>query len=92
MLFIKSKEESTIISGSANFTKRNLDDLNLENDLKIAAPADEPVMKEVEGYFNKLWTNDGADYTLDFEKYRDDMPFIKRGIYAIQKFFRFTTF
>ncbi|UOK56452.1 phospholipase D-like domain-containing protein [Bacillus sp. OVS6] len=92
MLFIKSKEESTIISGSANFTKRNLDDLNLENDLKIAAPADEPVMKEVEGYFIKLWTNDGADYTLDFEKYRDDMPFIKRGIYAIQKFFRFTTF
>jgi HKD family nuclease len=92
MLFIKSKEESTIISGSANFTKRNLDDLNLENDLKIAAPADEPVMKEVEGYFNKLWTNDGADYTLDFEKYRDDMPFFKRGIYAIQKFFRFTTF
>ncbi|MFY0758371.1 phospholipase D family protein [Metabacillus dongyingensis] len=92
MLFIKSKEESTIISGSANFTKRNLDDLNLENDLKIAAPAAEPVMKEVEGYFIKLWTNDGADYTLDFEKYRDDMPFIKRGIYAIQKFFRFTTF
>jgi HKD family nuclease len=92
MLFIKSKEESTIISGSANFTKRNLDDLNLENDLKIAAPADEPVMKEVESYFIKLWTNDGADYTLDFEKYRDDMPLIKRGIYAIQKFFRFTTF
>lgn len=92
MLFIKSKDEATIISGSANFTKRNLDDLNLENDLKIAAPADEPVMKEVEAYFKKLWTNDGADYTLDFEKYRDDMPFIKRAIYAVQKFFRFTTF
>ncbi|MGM0922841.1 MAG: phospholipase D family protein [Bacillota bacterium] len=92
MLFIKSKEEATIISGSANFTKRNLDDLNLENDLKIAAAADEPVMKEVESYFIKLWTNDGADYTLDFEKYRDDMPFIKRAIYAVQKFFRFTTF
>ncbi|USK31748.1 hypothetical protein LIT25_13810 [Bacillus sp. F19] len=49
-------------------------------------------MKEVEGYFIKLWKNDGADYTLDFEKYRDDMPFIKRAIYAVQKFFRFPAF
>ncbi|MDX8291681.1 phospholipase D family protein [Metabacillus indicus] len=92
LLYIKGKKKSTIISGSANFTKRNLDDLNLENDLKISAPQDEDVMKEVEAYFTKLWTNDGAEYTLNVEKYRDDMPVFKRGIYALQKFFRFTTF
>ncbi|WP_180850153.1 phospholipase D family protein [Bacillus sp. UMB0893] len=92
IIFIKGKEKSTIISGSANFTQRNLDDLNLENDIKIAAPANEKVMKDVESYFNRLWTNKDADFTLDFEEYRDDMPFFKRSIYAVQKLFRFTTY
>ena len=51
MIYFKRAEESTIISGSANFTRRNLYDLNLETDLKITANNNEQVMKDMNDYY-----------------------------------------
>nr|WP_110113374.1 phospholipase D family protein [Bacillus sp. CGMCC 1.16541] len=91
-LYIKGKNQSTIISGSANFTKRNLDDLNLETNVKIVGPSSSEVMQEVNTYFNRLWKNEDATYTLPYEKYKDTTTPIKKVVYRIQKMLRFTTY
>ncbi|MBM7703777.1 phospholipase D family protein [Metabacillus iocasae] len=91
-LYIKGEDQSTIISGSANFTKRNLDDLNLETNVKIEGPPSSNVMQEMDRYFERLWNNQNATYTLPFEKYNDTTTPIKKAMYRIQKVLRFTTY
>ena len=59
-----------IFGGSANLTRRNLADYNLETDLKIMATNDSKIVKDVENYFTKIWSNEDAFYTVDFEEYR----------------------
>ncbi|KIL45211.1 phospholipase D family protein [Jeotgalibacillus soli] len=92
MMLVKNQDKATIISGSANFTKRNLVDYNLESNLIVRGPIDEEVMQEVDGYFSTLWNNDGGSYTVGVTEYQDTLSFWQRGIYALQKFFGFTTY
>ncbi|PWW25789.1 phosphatidylserine/phosphatidylglycerophosphate/cardiolipin synthase-like enzyme [Cytobacillus oceanisediminis] len=91
LMYITGKENSIIIAGSANFTRRNLDDLNLETDLKIIAPAQSEVMQDVEAYFHKLWANKGAVYTNDY-KSNEKLPTLKYITYRLQKLTQFTTY
>lgn len=92
MIYIKGKEDSSIIGGSANFTRRNLFDLNLETDIKIMAPNNEEIITEMDTYFQRLWNNEDAEYTLPLEKYQDETTLIKKVLYRIQKLLRFTTY
>ncbi len=92
MMYIKGKKESTIIAGSANYTKRNLEAFNLEADLQIQGPNDSEVVQEVDAYFERLWTNDGGKYTVEFDEYTGTLTFLQRGVYAVQKFLRLTTY
>ncbi|WP_083632348.1 phospholipase D-like domain-containing protein [Domibacillus antri] len=92
MMYVKQKEEAVIISGSANHTSRNLNNFNLETDVKISAAHDSSIMTEVEGYFHMLWENKGAVFTADYEVHDDEMALGKRIIYTIQKLLHFTTF
>jgi phosphatidylserine/phosphatidylglycerophosphate/cardiolipin synthase-like enzyme len=92
MIYFNRAEESTIIGGSANFTRRNLYDLNLETDIKITANNNEQVMKDMDDYFLRLWSNEDEIYTLPYETYKDEMPIVKKAMYRLQKIFRFTTY
>ncbi|NLP49873.1 phospholipase D family protein [Bacillus sp. RO1] len=92
MIYFNRAEESTIIGGSANFTRRNLYDLNLETDIKITANNKEQVMKDMDDYFLRLWSNEDEIYTLPYETYKDEMPIVKKAMYRLQKIFRFTTY
>ncbi|CAM3727801.1 phospholipase D family protein [Aeromicrobium ponti] len=91
LMYITGKGNSIIIAGSANFTRRNLDDLNLETDLKIIAPAQSKVMQDVDAYFHKLWENKGAVYTNDY-KSNEKLPTLKYITYRLQKLTQFTTY
>ena len=63
---------ATLISGSANFTRRNLDNLNLESDVRIDAPSEMPAMAQVAELFDDAWTNaEGQGESLDYEAYAD---------------------
>ena len=44
-----------VLLGSANWTRRNLDDFNLEANVQIDVAADAPVAREVERWFEDLW-------------------------------------
>ncbi|MDQ0218563.1 phospholipase [Peribacillus cavernae] len=92
LLFIQKPGKDVILGGSANYTARNLDDYNLEANVEIHAPDSAQVTKDVEAYFNRIWTNKDGTYTADYKEYQDKLPAFKYGLYRIQKLFRFTTY
>ncbi|WP_257348157.1 phospholipase D family protein [Pseudalkalibacillus decolorationis] len=92
MMFVKGKDNATIIGGSANFTKRNLEPFNLEADLRMKAPTDSKLAIEVDQYFDRIWNNKDGKYTVDYEKHESKLTYLQRGVYAIQKFLRLTTY
>ncbi|MGG0473419.1 phospholipase D family protein [Priestia aryabhattai] len=91
-LLIQNKRNATIIAGAANFTKRNLADLNLETDIKISGSSNEKVMTELNAYFDRLWTNKGHIYTLPYKKYENKMTRLETLIYRIQEALSLTTY
>ncbi|HSP57137.1 MAG TPA: phospholipase D family protein [Halomonas sp.] len=92
MMMLKEEERSTIISGSTNFTKRNLADYNLEAGLTIRGPPEAEVMGEVEAYFDSLWNNRGGAYTLDQDEYQNVLTEWQRVVYAVQTFLNLTSY
>jgi len=64
---------AALIAGSANFTRRNLDDLNLETDVHIVAAADAPVIRDAGHYFDRRWENrPGQTYSLPYAAFADE--------------------
>lgn len=84
LVLIKGRGKNVIFGGSANLTKRNIGDYNLEADLKISAPTDNKIVQEVETYFNRLWSNMEGTYTVEMEEYQDD-SFWKKACYLFQE-------
>ncbi len=91
LLLINKTDKSLIIGGSANFTRRNLDDFNLENNLFIEAPKDSPLVKDINHYFNRIWTNEDGIYTVDYEEYKSE-SFLKTIIYRFQEWSGLSSF
>lgn len=91
MLLVTGLNESSLLAGSANFTSRNLNDYNLETNLKITAQSEEKIMKDAEQYFYRLWNNESAQYTVAYGE-KEELPVLKYILYRIQKLFRFTTY
>lgn len=92
LLYIKKERESMILGGSTNYTRRNLDDYNLEANIKIIAANDKDISLNVKQYFNKLWTNQNGEFTSPYEAYQDPVPIVKYVGYLFQKFLRFETY
>jgi HKD family nuclease len=60
--------------GSANLTRRNLADYNLEANVAIGMPRGSRLAQQVVDYFETLWNNRaalGIEYTADFGYYAD---------------------
>jgi HKD family nuclease len=60
--------------GSANLTRRNLADYNLEANLAIELPRESRLAQQTVEYFETLWSNRatlGIEYTADFGYYAD---------------------
>lgn len=83
---------STVLLGSANFTRRNLDNYNLETDVRVCAATTEPIVAEMHTYFDDIWGNRGDRHcTVDYAAYAED-NFIKDGIYLFQEYTGISTF
>lgn len=62
-----------LIAGSANYTRRNLDDYNLESSARVVALDDAPVARQARTYFERSWSNsEGRIFSADYAKYADD--------------------
>ncbi|KAF1718642.1 phospholipase [Pseudoxanthomonas yeongjuensis] len=61
-----------LIAGSANYTRRNLDDYNLESSARVLATTDAAVMEQATAYFEQSWNNgDGRRISLPYSAYED---------------------
>jgi hypothetical protein len=75
LTLIKQGQQLTATLGSANLTRRNVGNFNLEANLQAAMPADSALAMQLTGYFELLWSGDEAkkvEYTTPFGAYRDE--------------------
>jgi phosphatidylserine/phosphatidylglycerophosphate/cardiolipin synthase-like enzyme len=86
LLIFTKGDTKTIIQGSANMTRRNLNNLNLETDLLVRGPSDTQFATAVQDYFDTSWSNEeGKQYTTDYSTY-EDSSFVKRVEYRVGEF------
>ena len=68
----RTSEDTELILGSANFTRRNLDNRNLETNLRLIGPADTPALAEAQTFFDEQWQNpNGRIASTEYETYAD---------------------
>ena len=61
---VRSGEQLWFTLGSANLTRRNIGDLNLEANVQVQAHAADPIATEAVAWFEALWRNaQGVPYT-----------------------------
>lgn len=59
--------------GSANYTRRNLMDLNMETNVRITATTDSTLVADMADFFARQWHNtDSRTYSEPYERYADD--------------------
>ena len=74
LVFVKRANRAWLMLGSANLTRRNIGNYNLEADIVVTAGRDSSLALEVQRYFDMLWQNDPLtlrEYTSDFPTYED---------------------
>jgi phosphatidylserine/phosphatidylglycerophosphate/cardiolipin synthase-like enzyme len=92
LLGVNNKQQAKLLLGSANMTRRNLDDFNLETDVLIRAPLSAPVLTDALTHFDGLWRNRPDEvFSVQYELYRDESA-IKRGLYRFMEATGFSTF
>ncbi|WP_420427361.1 phospholipase D-like domain-containing protein [Algiphilus sp.] len=61
-----------VLAGSANFTRRNLDNYNLETNVQLRGPRDEAVMQAVSAFFATRWANRPDQlHSLAYDRHAD---------------------
>lgn len=74
VVMIRSGTRLWVMLGSANLTRRNLDDYNLEANVAAELPLDAPLAGELLRWFETLWLNRGprgTEYTAELGAYVD---------------------
>lgn len=79
----KDKDPLAIL-GSANYTRRNLDNFNLETNLAVEMEKDSPMAGEMRNYYARIWNNEDGDYTLPLEDFYESR-FFMRILWKIQE-------
>lgn len=87
----KDSKTSTVILGSANLTRRNVGDYNMETDVIISGRSNLPVFHRLNQEFSAMWNNEEAYVTDDYEV-KKDPSFIKDIIYRVQEFTGISSF
>jgi phosphatidylserine/phosphatidylglycerophosphate/cardiolipin synthase-like enzyme len=74
LVAFRGRQSLWLTVGSANLTRRGLDDYNLEAGVAIEVRRDAPLAAQVQSYFDTLWGNQaamGIEYTADFAVFAD---------------------
>lgn len=74
-----------LLLGSANWTRRNLDNFNLETNVLLRAAPEHPAIGAALAWFDAVWTNEGElRATLDYAAYAD-AAWHRRALYRWQE-------
>ena len=74
MVAVHGRDAIWATVGSANLTRRNLGDFNLEANLTFEAPASAALARQLDLYFETLWNNrapSGIEFSADFDTFAD---------------------
>jgi phosphatidylserine/phosphatidylglycerophosphate/cardiolipin synthase-like enzyme len=74
LVVVRHADRVWVMLGSANLTRRNIGNYNLEADVAVNASRDTALAQDVQRYFDMLWVNDPVtlrEYTSDFSTYED---------------------
>ena len=63
--------QTTILSGSANLTRRNIGGFNLETDLQVVAPRNAGVSMEANAFLDRMWHNREGHFSMEYERFAD---------------------
>lgn len=83
-VLVHRADRSLLLAGSANLTRRNLADLNLETNLALEAPGDFPALITAQDWFDGLWHNRTGPCTLPYADGADD-ALLRRWKYRVQE-------
>jgi phosphatidylserine/phosphatidylglycerophosphate/cardiolipin synthase-like enzyme len=73
-----SQPDHEFVLGSANFTRRNLRNLNMETSVLVRTGSDDPVAAQMILHFEEQWRNlDARTYSLDYESFADDSLWLR---------------
>jgi phosphatidylserine/phosphatidylglycerophosphate/cardiolipin synthase-like enzyme len=75
LMLAKKNGATELLLGSANFTRRNLDDLNLETDVWISVAQQSPVADRARQFFDTQWQkgpDDDPVMSLPYEHWADE--------------------
>ena len=74
LIAMRTATEFWFTLGSANLTRRNLEDFNLEANIAASVPLNSEIASQISAWFDSLWTNRGPpelEYTAEFGTYAD---------------------
>lgn len=72
LLLERADGKGVLLLGSANYTRRNLDDYNLELDVAVRGPGNDQLFVGARRYVDQLWRNQGQRIcSLDYGRYAD---------------------
>lgn len=78
LLLVESEYGYELLLGSANYTRRNLHNLNLETNVWVSSKEPSTAYRDAKSYFARMWKNDvNRLHTLEYEAYASD-SFLKR--------------
>jgi hypothetical protein len=73
MLYVEHADATaTLLLGSCNYTRRNMDDFNAECNMAVTAALDDASMRRAREVFDRWWSNpEGRIYTTAYETFED---------------------
>lgn len=78
------QQQSTLILGSANLTRRNIGDYNMETDIVLKGKSSLPVFSRLNKDFDAKWDNTYAHVTDHYDVQKDP-SFLKTVLYRLQE-------
>lgn len=93
MLIVREQGgNAVLITGSANLTRRNLDDLNLETNVVVKGRSDKALFTDAHEYFDEAWKNtESRQYSVDYVHFKDG-SWWHRGLYRFMEWSGISSF
>ena len=85
LLGVDNPGEASLLLGSANLTRRNLENFNLETNVLVRASCSSDVIRDALRHFDLLWSNSSEQiFTVPYAHYQDESP-VKKGLYRFME-------
>jgi phosphatidylserine/phosphatidylglycerophosphate/cardiolipin synthase-like enzyme len=91
LVLVKKDRQAILFAGSANLTRRNIGDLNLETDLVVTGSRELPAIQAAERYFERLWANQDLDCSVPYAEHAETSR-LKHWVYRFQEWSGMATF